>query len=322
MQPESTKVSPVEAEMKVVAESGAPRSREQADAKNAARVLAQGNPFMQDHARAQAVALGPALRPGHPRPLRGPHPHPPKLSRAMRIKKRTKTSIWEPPITITTTQFSLIATNGPVLRSQMTEPFSAFFYGTLLHPSILRRVIGHQGETLEICPALLPYADYPAVLPYSKSHQLFPDPSTAPSPRAHRARHPRHGPHEERHPPARRLRRHLIRTHNRRSAPPRTPNPSLRSTHADRHLRLPRPPRVCHPPGALPPAVPAQTYIWADPISDLTPALWEFADFVRENAWKWVGEGARFNEDYTAVDHTRAMAGSAPGSPEGEDGQV
>lgn len=37
----------------------------------------------------------------------------------------------------------------------MPELFSAFFYGTLLHPSILRRVIGHDGEQLEICPALL-----------------------------------------------------------------------------------------------------------------------------------------------------------------------
>lgn len=33
--------------------------------------------------------------------------------------------------------------------------YTAFFYGTLLHPSILRRVIGHHGAELEICPALL-----------------------------------------------------------------------------------------------------------------------------------------------------------------------
>ena len=35
------------------------------------------------------------------------------------------------------------------------KTYTAFFYGTLLHPSILRRVIGHQGADLEICPALL-----------------------------------------------------------------------------------------------------------------------------------------------------------------------
>lgn len=38
----------------------------------------------------------------------------------------------------------------------MSEPpYSAFFYGTLLHPAILRRVIGHDGQHLQICPALL-----------------------------------------------------------------------------------------------------------------------------------------------------------------------
>ena len=37
----------------------------------------------------------------------------------------------------------------------MTQQFTAFFYGTLLHPAILRRVIGREGQKLEICPALL-----------------------------------------------------------------------------------------------------------------------------------------------------------------------
>lgn len=39
----------------------------------------------------------------------------------------------------------------------MTTPmsYSAFFYGTLLHPLILRCVIGHEGDDLQICPALL-----------------------------------------------------------------------------------------------------------------------------------------------------------------------
>ena len=37
----------------------------------------------------------------------------------------------------------------------MSQKYTAFFYGTLLHPAILRRVIGHEGQKLEICPALL-----------------------------------------------------------------------------------------------------------------------------------------------------------------------
>ncbi|KAF8442491.1 hypothetical protein L210DRAFT_3536793 [Boletus edulis BED1] len=32
---------------------------------------------------------------------------------------------------------------------------AAFFYGTLLHPEILKRVIGHDGSYLQIRPALL-----------------------------------------------------------------------------------------------------------------------------------------------------------------------
>jgi hypothetical protein len=32
---------------------------------------------------------------------------------------------------------------------------SAFFYGTLMHPEILKRVIGNDGDELQMCPALL-----------------------------------------------------------------------------------------------------------------------------------------------------------------------
>jgi len=35
------------------------------------------------------------------------------------------------------------------------QRFSAFFYGTLLHPKILKRVIDSDGSHLEICPAVL-----------------------------------------------------------------------------------------------------------------------------------------------------------------------
>ena len=35
------------------------------------------------------------------------------------------------------------------------QRYSAFFYGTLLHPKILKRVIGNDGSHLEICPAVL-----------------------------------------------------------------------------------------------------------------------------------------------------------------------
>ncbi|OBZ68352.1 hypothetical protein A0H81_11781 [Grifola frondosa] len=66
--------------MKVVVEDGAPKSREQADAEIAARVLVQGNPFMQTTRGRRRSHSG--LRSGLDTPDRfaGPHPHPPKLS--------------------------------------------------------------------------------------------------------------------------------------------------------------------------------------------------------------------------------------------------
>ena len=57
------------------------------------------------------------------------------------------------------------------------------------------------------------------------------------------------------------------------------------------------------------PPVEAHTYIWIQPVSELTPELWDFAEFVRDNAWKWVGAGAKDNEYYTEVDHRREMDG-------------
>jgi hypothetical protein len=37
----------------------------------------------------------------------------------------------------------------------MPAPYTAFFYGTLMHPKILKRVIRSDGAHLEICPAVL-----------------------------------------------------------------------------------------------------------------------------------------------------------------------
>ena len=60
---------------------------------------------------------------------------------------------------------------------------------------------------------------------------------------------------------------------------------------------------------SLPPALSAQTYIYAGPLKGLSPELWSYEDFVRENAWKWVGRGAHDNEHYVEVDRRREMDG-------------
>ncbi|KAG8807506.1 mitochondrial Homoaconitase, partial [Serendipita sp. 401] len=58
---------------------------------------------------------------------------------------------------------------------------SLFFYGTLLHPAVLKRVLGHEGNGLRHQPALLDgYTrhhvrdnTYPAVLPWDEAKELF-----------------------------------------------------------------------------------------------------------------------------------------------------
>ena len=58
----------------------------------------------------------------------------------------------------------------------------------------------------------------------------------------------------------------------------------------------------------LPAAVEAETYIYAGPLQDLSADLWLYEDFVRENAWKWVGDSAA-EENYAEVDNRREMNG-------------
>lgn len=46
-------------------------------------------------------------------------------------------------------------------NSETTQPPTttpeevAFFYGTLMHPAVLRRVIRHAGDDLQVAPAIL-----------------------------------------------------------------------------------------------------------------------------------------------------------------------
>ena len=61
----------------------------------------------------------------------------------------------------------------------------------------------------------------------------------------------------------------------------------------------------------LPAPLQAQTYIWAHPLSELRPDVWEYADFIRTNAWKWVGDTAEDNKDYVEVDRRRTSGNPA-----------
>ncbi|KAH9945397.1 uncharacterized protein BXZ73DRAFT_96388 [Epithele typhae] len=190
--------------------------------------------------------------------------------------------------------------------------YSAFFYGTLMHPSILRRVIGHPGADLQLCPAILldytrhkiHHADYPAVIPYTQSRNLFmsagiPEPSL--EDRTVRGTFVT-GLNDQDISlldlfEGNEYTREAVHVH------PLAEDPST-DAYVVPPTTAPLPAR-----SALAPAVRAETYVYAGPAArDLSPELWSYDAFVRENAWKWVGRGAD-RENYAEVDHRREMGG-------------
>ncbi|TFK45834.1 hypothetical protein OE88DRAFT_1739948 [Heliocybe sulcata] len=209
-----------------------------------------------------------------------------------------------------------------------TTGYAAFFYGTLLHPKILKRVIGNDGSHLRICPAVLlehtrhhiKNADYPAVVPYERS-QVFFDKPLEPEERSVRGTLV---------VGLNQLDMDLLDTfeadeYTRSTVPvhPLSPlvplnavtdNPSFPSPNAIAPSIAPSLP----PLSSLPSPIDAQTYIWTHPLSDLKKEIWEYETFVRENAWKWTGEeedGTVTDGDsremyYTEVERRRAMGGN------------
>ena len=67
-------------------------------------------------------------------------------------------------------------------------------------------------------------------------------------------------------------------------------------------------------PAALPPLpsadelaqpIPAQTYVWCSKDSNLEKELWSFDEFVKNNAYKWIGPEAKSREEYGEVDEVK-----------------
>jgi hypothetical protein len=58
----------------------------------------------------------------------------------------------------------------------------------------------------------------------------------------------------------------------------------------------------------LAPAVQAQTYIWCKPLSQLSPEVWSYETFVKQNASKWVGPDAN-REEYMILEERRELIG-------------
>ncbi|KAF8635179.1 hypothetical protein AX15_000511 [Amanita polypyramis BW_CC] len=181
-----------------------------------------------------------------------------------------------------------------------TATKSAFFYGTLMHPKVLKTVIGNDGKHLKICPAVLrDYTrhkifneEYPAILPYEKGGKLF----------------DRELELEERC-----VRGTLViglTSANIRKLDVFEGNEYIRQTvlvhpleeatplndfaGQDKNLIERIAPAEPQPidevlAKASSDCAEAEVYVFQEDVSKLEPALWSFGEFVRKNAWKWYG---------------------------------
>jgi len=187
-----------------------------------------------------------------------------------------------------------------------------------MHPTILKRVIGNDGSHLRICPALLPEytrhqihgADYPGIVPYSQSRGMFDDDLEL---------------------EARSVRGCLviglssediilldIFEGNEYTREQVLVHPLSSLTSLDEMLPfevnglVPAKAPPVPAPNELEKALEVNTYVWCRPLSKLRPNLWAFNEFVRDNAWKWIGSESEGNREYTyaEVDKRRAMNGT------------
>ncbi|KAF6757290.1 hypothetical protein DFP72DRAFT_809609 [Ephemerocybe angulata] len=213
----------------------------------------------------------------------------------------------------------------------MPPPYTAFFYGTLMHPRILTKVIHNGGGHLEICPAVLldhtrhrvKNAEYPGVVPYERGRQLF----------------SRDLEQEERS-----VRGTLVRgltltdighldifegdEYERLSVSvhPLAAFNELSTGSSSADSLIPQHATPLPPVQELPEAIDVHTYIFQD-LRFLEPTLWSWDEFVKKNAWKWyagapeaeaaspiiVGEGVGDDADIPEVERRRAamIAGTA-----------
>ncbi|PPQ67519.1 hypothetical protein CVT25_006060 [Psilocybe cyanescens] len=175
----------------------------------------------------------------------------------------------------------------------MADSHTAFFYGTLMHPKVLKSVIHNDGAHLELCPAVLlehtrhevKLCEYPGVIPISKGLKILNRSLTQ----------------EERSVRGTLVKgltaqdmdfldafesdeyiRRKVQVH------PLGPFTKVSAETVDGDLVPENPPALPEISKLLELAVDAETYIYCDE-TNLNSDLWSFKDFVKNNAWKWYG---------------------------------
>ncbi|ORY56810.1 pyridoxal phosphate-dependent transferase [Leucosporidium creatinivorum] len=166
----------------------------------------------------------------------------------------------------------------------MTGSRSLFFYGTLVHPSILARVIGNDGAHLTTDDAILEGhtrhhvvgEDYPAVVAASAGKAIMGRELTAEEGRV---------------------------------------QGSLVSGLTDKDVALldefegNEYTRSSVTVTLSSETAQGEVYLWSDPLSRLSASIWTFEEFLRESAHRWVGAEGEKRGEYAEVDRRRAMGG-------------
>ncbi|KAH9020466.1 hypothetical protein EDB85DRAFT_1896184 [Lactarius pseudohatsudake] len=145
---------------------------------------------------------------------------------------------------------------------------SAFFYGTLMHPKILKRILKNDASHLKICPSiLLDYTRHKVKILFIRT-QIS----------------------QQSCPVNEYYDRLQVLVHPLGPFAP-VPVDTTTSGAVEDNLILVDPPPL---PAAseLAQAVPAQTYVWCLKDNYLNKELWSFDEFIRKNAWKWIKHGA------------------------------
>ncbi|KAG5643018.1 hypothetical protein DXG03_001756 [Asterophora parasitica] len=193
---------------------------------------------------------------------------------------------------------------------------SAFFYGTLMHPKVLQRVIKHEGADLEISPAVLLVCrsvKLPATSAELISHIGAPQDYTRH--KVKRAEYPGLIPYEQGRvlvdrdlePEERSVRGTLVTGLSERDIKlldifegseyvrkpidvhPLSPLVKLAEYPIDEKALIPAKPPALPAREELSVPVNAETYVYHH-YKRLEPELWSFEEFVQKNAWKWYGE--------------------------------
>lgn len=190
-----------------------------------------------------------------------------------------------------------------------SKTVNAFFYGTLMHPKILTRVIGNDGTHLEICPAILKEytrhkvkrEEYPGLVPLAQSQkELLQGRELSEEDICVRGTLVTGLTAEDIQLldffEGKEYRREPVKVYQ------LGPLASI-STHLHQFKELFPPLRPLLPQGTeLPAATDADTYVFLEP-GKLEAEPWDFGDFVKHNAWRWYG--TEVNEYVAEVDRRR-----------------